>query len=84
MSSQSKDRRQDAGHFEYKVGQILGKKYKVLSHLGDGTFGRALLCEDTVRKTKLAVKVVRAVDRYTHSAKIEANILFDIKKQGGY
>lgn len=31
----------------------------------------------------VAVKVVRAVERYTHSAKIEANILNDIKNKGG-
>ena len=31
----------------------------------------------------VAVKVVRAVERYTDSAKIEAKILCDIKKEGG-
>jgi dual-specificity kinase len=54
-----------------------------LGHLGDGTFGRALKCEDMVNKNVVAVKVVRAVERYTDSAKIEAKILCDIKKEGG-
>jgi len=31
----------------------------------------------------VAVKVVRAVSRYTDSAKIEAKILYDIKNKGG-
>jgi dual-specificity kinase len=51
--------------------------------LGDGTFGRALECEDVEANRVVAVKVVRAVERYTHSAKIEANILNDIKIKGG-
>lgn len=51
------------------------KRYEVLNHLGDGTFGRALLCRDNINDEKVAVKVVRAVSRYAESAKIEANIL---------
>ena len=31
----------------------------------------------------MAIKVVRAVERYAHSAKIESNILTDIKNKGG-
>ncbi len=55
----------------------------MLGHLGDGTFGRALQCEDIISNNVVAVKVVRAVERYTDSAKIEAKILCDIKKEGG-
>lgn len=43
-STSSKDREQDAGHFEYEIGQILGNRYKIIGHLGDGTFGRTLKC----------------------------------------
>ena len=79
------DRSKDADHFEYTIGQLLGekKKYRVTGHLGDGTFGRALQCEDIEQNKIVAVKVVRAVERYTHSAKIEASILNDIKNKGG-
>ena len=55
----------------------------MLGHLGDGTFGRALRCQPLDNEEEVAVKVVRAVDRYTSSAKIEAKILFDIKSKGG-
>jgi len=48
------------------------ERYKVIDHLGDGTFGRALRCLDVKTQEILAVKVVRAVQRYAHSAKIEA------------
>ena len=60
-------------------------KYMVTGHLGDGTFGRALKCIDLNQsKEKIyAVKVVRAVKRYTESAKIEADILQDLRQKGG-
>jgi serine/threonine protein kinase len=58
-------------------------RYKVICHLGDGTFGRALKCQDLQSNMVVAVKVIRAVKRYTESAKIEAEILNDLKKKGG-
>ena len=33
----------DAGHFNYTIGNLLGD-YKIVGHLGDGTFGRTLKC----------------------------------------
>lgn len=38
-------RQNDAGHFEYTIGNKLGN-YKIISHLGDGTFGRTLKCQN--------------------------------------
>jgi len=73
-------------------------RYLVLDHLGDGTFGRALKCVElpSLQEGKdappmpvqdqeqiFAVKVVRAVSRYTESAKFEASILKDLQAQGG-
>ncbi len=58
-------------------------RYEVLAHLGDGTFGRALKCKDRRTDEVVAVKIVRAVSRYAESAKIEANILKDLKSKGG-
>lgn len=54
-------------------------RYEVLKLLGDGTFGRVLLCKDKVAKKEVAVKVIRDVKRYAENAKIEADILDDIK-----
>lgn len=43
---------------------------------GTGTFGRVLLCEDVKTKGRVvAMKVVRAVDKYVESAEVEAKIL---------
>jgi len=46
------DRSKDTGHFEWKKDMILtssdptarSSSYRVVDHLGDGTFGRALRC----------------------------------------
>lgn len=85
VSSGSIDRSKDADHFIWHKGQLLGtdQRYKVLEHLGDGTFGRALKCQDMQTNEILAVKVIRAVPRYTDSARIEADILKDLKAKGG-
>jgi len=64
---------------------MLGEKkeyarYQMQKLLGDGTFGRVLLCRDSKENQEVAVKVIRDVRRYAENAKIEADILRDIKK----
>lgn len=75
-------REQDAGHFEYKIDDKIGN-YKVVSHLGDGTFGRTLKCQNLRDQSYYAIKVIRAVKRYNQSAKIEIKILNDVRNKGG-
>jgi len=58
-------------------------QYKIIGHLGDGTFGRALECLEINENRIYAVKVIRAVQRYTESAKTEASILRDLQRNGG-
>ncbi|CAD2100099.1 serine/threonine kinase-1, putative [Plasmodium vinckei lentum] len=66
-------------HFSWEKGMILNDNYKVMRKMGDGTFGRVLLCQHIVNKKYYAVKVVRNVKKYTKSAKIEADILKKIQ-----
>ena len=59
-SSSSTDKsyhERDADHFTYKVGDKLKDRFVVIKHLGDGTFGRTLQCENTDDKKYYAVKV---------------------------
>ena len=86
------DRSKDADHFVWQKDMVLtdsqnvdANKYKIIGHLGDGTFGRALKCVQVDEQNKdtdqtFAVKVVRAVQRYTESAKFEAKIMQDLLK----
>merc|ERR1719282_111667 len=67
-------------HFDWAPGMLLNKQFKVLKLLGDGTFGRVLLVEGaTAQEPKMAVKVIRNVEKYIRNAKREADILKDIQ-----
>ena len=64
-------------HFDWYRGMHLNKRYEVRRKLGDGTFGRVLECVDRFDRDgpRVAVKVIRDVDRYVENAKVEARIL---------
>mmetsp|Transcript_64219 Transcript_64219/g.165306 ORF Transcript_64219/g.165306 Transcript_64219/m.165306 type:complete len:501 (-) Transcript_64219:106-1608(-) len=65
-------------HFAWHRGMVIHNRYKASKLLGDGTFGRVLLCEDRKRHCEVALKVIRPVEKYTKNAKREAEILKDI------
>ena len=44
---------------------------KILSKMGEGTFGRVLECWDRKNKDYCAIKVVRAIRKYRDAAMIE-------------
>mmetsp|Transcript_94232 Transcript_94232/g.170202 ORF Transcript_94232/g.170202 Transcript_94232/m.170202 type:complete len:515 (+) Transcript_94232:141-1685(+) len=67
-------------HFTWEKGILLQNRYKVVKLLGDGTFGRVLLAKDQETDREVAVKIIRDVKRYGENAKIEADILKDIRK----
>lgn len=74
------ERKEDITHVEWKDGMMLKSRYKVSKCLGDGTFGRVLMAEDTKKGRQVAVKVIREVDKYVRNAKREAEILRDIRE----
>lgn len=49
--------------------------------LGKGTFGKVFKCRDTKYNDTVALKVIRKIERYIDSAKIEASILKNIFNQ---
>ena len=49
--------------------------------MGDGAFGRVLLCINIFNNIEVAIKIIKPVQRYIESGKIESEILFDIKKK---
>jgi dual-specificity kinase len=49
--------------------------------MGEGTFARVIEAWDRVHKSPVAVKIVRAVDKYTDAAEVEIDILRDIHKK---
>lgn len=67
-------------HFDWKPGSVLNSRYQLLKLLGDGTFGRCVLAQDQTSRNQVAIKIIRDVKRYMENAKIEADILKDIRK----
>eukprot|EP01083_Nonionella_stella_P102832 292941_1 len=60
-------------------------RYDIVKRLGQGTFGLVMECIDNKRRIRVAVKIVRSVERYLDAAEIEVDILnkldrFDIAK----
>jgi len=68
-------------HFDWKAGQIFSDgRYELQKLMGDGTFGRVVSALDRKTNKEVAVKIIRDVKRYMENAKIEADILKDIRK----
>lgn len=59
---------------------VLNSRYEIRNKLGDGTFGRVLSARDTREERQVAIKVIRDVPRYMENARIEADILKDIRR----
>ncbi|KXZ55462.1 hypothetical protein GPECTOR_2g1011 [Gonium pectorale] len=68
------------GHFQYELGENLSTRYKILSKMGEGTFGRVLECWDRKREDYVAIKIVRNIDKYRHAAMIELEVLNTLEK----
>ncbi|XP_042482117.1 serine/threonine-protein kinase AFC3 [Macadamia integrifolia] len=63
------------GHYVFNFGENLTPRYKILSKMGEGTFGRVLECWDRQTREYVAIKVVRSISKYREAAKIEIDIL---------
>lgn len=70
------------GHYIYQENDVFGSngQFIVRELLGQGTFGKVLKCIDTCSPNNkyVAVKVIRAVDRYREAAKTELRVLSTI------
>lgn len=58
----------------------------IRQEVGKGTFGKVFRCKDLKHNDTVALKVVRSVERYIHSAKIEAEIcdkVFEKQEKAG-
>ncbi|GBG63154.1 hypothetical protein CBR_g36923 [Chara braunii] len=68
------------GHFVYELAENLTPRYKILSKMGEGTFGRVLECWDREKQEFVAVKVIRNVPKYRDAAMIEIDVLHTLAK----
>ena len=56
---------------------------KILAFIGEGTFAKVVECWDREQRTRVAVKIVRSILKYTDAAEIEIDILKDIGGKRG-
>uniref|UniRef100_A0A0D6R4S5 dual-specificity kinase n=1 Tax=Araucaria cunninghamii TaxID=56994 RepID=A0A0D6R4S5_ARACU len=68
------------GHYMFQLGENLTPRYKILSKMGEGTFGRVLECWDREAKEFVAVKIVRSIQKYRDAAMIEIDVLNVLSK----
>lgn len=71
------------GHYAYEYGDNLTPRYKILSKMGEGTFGRVLECWDRRDCDMVAIKVVRSIRKYRDAAMVEIDILQHLAKNKG-
>lgn len=63
------------GHLVYKIGDLLQGRFKIVSCLGEGTFGRVLQVKDLLKDQMVALKIIKNVQKYREAAKLEINVL---------
>ncbi|XP_003745131.2 dual specificity protein kinase CLK2 [Galendromus occidentalis] len=69
------------GHLVYKIGDVIKGRYTIIATLGEGTFGKVVQVVDEQTKEKLALKIIKNVDKYRESAKLEINVLETLNRQ---
>ncbi|XP_058192119.1 serine/threonine-protein kinase AFC3 isoform X1 [Rhododendron vialii] len=81
----SPPRREDdrEGHYVFSFGDNLTPRYKILTKMGEGTFGRVLECWDRQTREYVAIKVVRSIRKYREAAMIEIEVLQNLAKNEG-
>ncbi|KAF0297504.1 Serine/threonine-protein kinase Doa [Amphibalanus amphitrite] len=63
------------GHLIYKNGDVLQNRYRIMSTLGEGTFGKVVKVKDLERDDTIALKIIKNVEKYREAAKLEINVL---------
>jgi dual-specificity kinase len=70
----------DEHHYIIHLGESLTPRYKILDIMGEGTFGKVVECWDRELKRYVAVKIIRAIEKYRDAAMIEIDVLDELRK----
>lgn len=63
------------GHFIVREGDQITPRYQIRGMLGQGTFGKVVNCYDRKLRRCVAIKVIRAVQKYRDASQIEIRVL---------
>ncbi|XP_077990506.1 dual specificity protein kinase CLK2-like isoform X2 [Glandiceps talaboti] len=69
------------GHLIYHHGDWLQARYEILHTLGEGTFGKVVACRDNQNGQKVAIKIIKNIEKYREAAKLEINVLEKINER---
>ncbi|XP_043243861.1 dual specificity protein kinase CLK2-like [Amphibalanus amphitrite] len=72
------------GHLIYRNGDVIQSRYRILSTLGEGTFGKVVKVKDLEKDRVIALKVIKNVDKYREAAKLEINVLEKLNDKDPY
>jgi len=57
---------------------------EILHTLGEGTFGKVVACKDNQTGQKIALKIIKNIEKYREAAKLEINVLEKINEKDPY
>lgn len=70
------------GHLIYSIGDRILNRYEILKTLGEGTFGKVVECKDHAQGKRVALKIIKNVDKYREAAMLEINVLNFLNERG--
>ncbi|EPQ31268.1 uncharacterized protein PFL1_01453 [Pseudozyma flocculosa PF-1] len=68
------------GHFIVREGENVTSRYKILGQLGQGTFGKVVECFDRKERKYVAIKIIRAIQKYRDASQIEIRVLKTLRE----
>jgi dual-specificity kinase len=68
------------GHFIPRSGEYVTSRYKILRLLGQGTFGKVVECYDKKLRKYVAIKIIRAIQKYRDASQIEIRVLRTLRE----
>lgn len=68
------------GHFIPREGEYVSSRYKIIRLLGQGTFGKVVECIDKKTNKYVAIKIIRAVQKYRDASQIEIRVLRTLRE----
>ncbi|KAI1810715.1 kinase-like domain-containing protein [Poronia punctata] len=69
----------DDGHYIVVPDADLTQQYQIIRLLGQGTFGKVVQALDRRRNSFVAIKIIRAVQKYRDASRIELRVLQTLK-----
>ena len=71
----------DRGDYQVYNHDHLAYRYEIIDTLGKGSFGQVLQCRDHCTGESVAIKIIRAIQKYRDASKMEVRVLQKLKER---